>query len=110
MKMSSPTFNVLRFFPIKKKKTFLMFSSYTLTRWMSPAKGPGPFPHEETPVGLEMVRRDHPAIPGGAGDVGDGVLNLTLVRAPRLPLVAASHCPVLGAKLRAPTAFTAALA
>lgn len=88
-----------------------MFSSYTLTRRMSPAKGPGPFPHEETPVGLEMVRRDHPAIPGGVGDVGDGVLlNLTLVGAPRLPLVATSRCPVLGAKLRAPTAFTAALA
>lgn len=80
-----------------------MFSSHTHKADVS-SQGLWIVPYKQTPIGLETVRRDHPAAPGG-----DGVfLNPRAGGASRLPLVATPCCLVSGAKLRAPAALTAA--
>lgn len=105
MKMSSPTFNALRFFSTKKKKkSILIFSSHIV------CPQPNVLDHSHTrrhPSEREMMWRNPTAIRDGAGDTRDGAFLTD--GASWLPLVATSHCLYLGAQLRAPTAFMVAL-
>lgn len=84
MKMSPPTFNVLRYFSTRKK-AFLLFSS------QGECPQPNALAHSRTsrhPSDVEMVRRGHPAIPDGVGDIrGGALLNPHTGRASQLPLV-----------------------